>query len=357
MNDADLYDEDALAGEDALDELDGDGLDDADELDDMDELDASDDMDELDSGDDMDELDDLDQGDDLDEGDGLDDLDEGYDEGDELVARHGGIASRTGAARVLRAPANRAVLQAMDAEDADEFLRRLRRVGRLARGAVRTVGRVARGPLGQIAGRILQVAPLPPHLRALGQAGLALARGEGLRGAARAGLRGLLPGRLGAIAGRVLRGDGADDDDALDALADLADAGEVDAFTATPVGAGLAAHGAARRAVGPTRNPTVRRGARQAQQIFLRAAASIRGTTGQRLRMMQAMGRLTEQILRQQTPSRRQRARQLPQAAQRAARVVQRQVQQRPTAGRTPPTQAQRRLQQRRTARRRACTH
>src|SRR5207302_580834 len=81
-----------------------------------------------------------------------------------------------------------------------------------------------------------------------------LAEGRGLRGALAGALGGIIPGVGGRIASAILGGggsfDGADDDGALDALADQADAGEVDAAVAIPFGAGLAARLAARAGFG-----------------------------------------------------------------------------------------------------------
>lgn len=111
-----------------------------------------------------------------------------------------------------------AVVDALEAEDTDEFFRRLRRglgrVARIARGAVRTVGRGIRAAapvVGQIARTVGPIASLIPHPAAQAV------------------------GRLASIAGRVLPAD------ELDAMEDLFDyAEDEDAIdAAAPVIAGL----------------------------------------------------------------------------------------------------------------------
>jgi hypothetical protein len=111
-----------------------------------------------------------------------------------------------------------AVVDALEAEDTDEFFRRLRRglgrVARIARGAVRTVGRGIRAAapiVGQIARTVGPIASLIPHPAAQAV------------------------GRLASVAGRVLPAD------ELDAMEDLLDyAEDEDAIdAAAPVIAGL----------------------------------------------------------------------------------------------------------------------
>ena len=111
-----------------------------------------------------------------------------------------------------------AVVDALAAEDTDEFFRRLRRglgrVARIARGAVRTVGRGIRAAapiVGQIARTVGPIASLIPHPAAQAV------------------------GRLASVAGRVLP---ADEFDTMEDLFDFAeDEDAIDA--AAPVIAGL----------------------------------------------------------------------------------------------------------------------
>lgn len=111
-----------------------------------------------------------------------------------------------------------AVVDALEAEDTDEFFRRLRRglgqVARVARGAVRTVGRGIRAAapiVGQIARTVGPIASLIPHPAAQAV------------------------GRLASVAGRVLP---ADEFDTMEDLFDFAEHEDaIDA--AAPVIAGL----------------------------------------------------------------------------------------------------------------------
>lgn len=111
-----------------------------------------------------------------------------------------------------------AVVDALEAEDTDEFFRRLRRglgrVARVARGAVRTVGRGIRAAapiVGQIARTVGPIASLIPHPAAQAV------------------------GRLASVAGRVLP---ADEFDTMEDLFDFAE--QEDAIdAAAPVIAGL----------------------------------------------------------------------------------------------------------------------
>jgi len=135
-----------------------------------------------------------------------------------------------------------AVADALDAEDTDEFFRRIRRIARgavrIARRAAPIVGRIARG-----VSRVASVIPLP-QAQAIG--------------------------RIAGAVGRVLP---ADELDALDAVIDLAE--EEDAIdAAAPVVAGLAVRSAApavARAPQAVRRQVVR-AATQATRAVMRRA-------------------------------------------------------------------------------------
>ena len=135
-----------------------------------------------------------------------------------------------------------AVADSLDAEDTDEFLRRIRaaaqRVGRAVRSAAPVVGRIARG-----VSRVASVIPLP-QAQAIG--------------------------RIAGAVGRVLP---ADELDALDAVIDFAEEeGAIDA--AAPVVAGLAVRRAApavARAPQAVRAPVVRAATQAARTLMRRA--------------------------------------------------------------------------------------
>jgi hypothetical protein len=278
------------------------------------------------------------------------------------------------AALAIARQLNPAVLQSMDADDAEAFLRR---VGGFVRRAARTVGRgvsrVARvaAPalrgIARVAGPVLRRA-LPMIQRVAGFAGpwgrlvsagigaaQGLMSGRGLRGALAGAVGGLIPGVGGQLASSILGGDGADDDAALDALADMADSGEVDAAVALPMGAGLAARMAVRRGLGGRQAgvpggvmPQDRRAwryARAAEQIMLVAARAARGSTGRRLRVLRSIGRLASELVRrrhaQTGPGPALQA--LPSAVRAASRRVLAQARSDSRAGTSSPDSAARR--------------
>jgi len=289
------------------------------------------------SGDSLDELEELDA---LDEGDALDELEAAGDLADEFEAEldadedsdgldeFGDFAldSASGlympsAPRLISGPAavaiaqrlNPFVVEAMDADDADAFFRRigrgLRRIGRglgrAARGVGRVVGRVARvaAPvLRRVLPMVQRVAGLAGPWGRLVSAGIGavrgLASGRGLRGALAGAAGGLVPGVGGRLAGALLGGgDGADDDAALDALADMSDAGEVTPDVALPLGAGLATRVATPRVAGNI-PPEIATQAAEAEQTMLQAATAAGGSTGRRLRLLRLIARLIRAHLR-----------------------------------------------------------
>jgi hypothetical protein len=253
------------------------------------------------------------------------------------------------------------VLEAMSADDADAFFRRIGRglrrigrgVGRVAGRVGRVVGRVARAaaPLLQRALPIIQrVAGIAGPWGRLVSAGIGAARGliagRGLRGALAGAVGGLIPGVGGQIARSVLGGDGADDDAALDALADMADARQVPAAVALPLGAGLAARVVTPRPAGAI-PPPVARCARAAERTMLRAGAAAGGSTGRRLRVMRTVARVARaRVAQAGGPVAAARA--VPAATAAAARRVVAQVRRRPAAGVGSPAVARRRLAVRR---------
>ena len=182
-----------------------------------DEMDELDEVDELDEGDDMDELDELDEGDEmdaLDEGDEGDFWDE-YDEADEF-----GEESSMDEALAF-APA---------AEDSDEFFRRLARV---ARRVVRTAATVARRAA-PIVGRVARAAA--PIVRAIPHPAAQIA------------------GRVAGVLGQ-LRMEGASEEDALEAMSELAARNRAVA----PIAAAVAARALMRQAAAtaPAAHPFV----------------------------------------------------------------------------------------------------
>ncbi|XXF77668.1 hypothetical protein P2318_32140 [Myxococcaceae bacterium GXIMD 01537] len=207
------------------------------------------------------------------------------------------------AAVVLARNLNPFVLESMDADDAEAFFRR---VARGIRGAVRTVGRGVR-TVGRVAAPVLRRA-LPIVQRVAGLAGpwgrvvaagigatRGLLEGRGLRGALAGAVGGLVPGVGGRIASSILRADGADDDAALDALADMADARQVTPAVAIPLGAGLAARTVHRQAVRPgaplgaAALGVLRSRTRATEQALLRTALRMPGSAGQRLRLIRGI--------------------------------------------------------------------
>lgn len=227
------------------------------------------------------------------------------------------------AAVVLARGLNPFVLESMDADDAEAFFRR---IARGVRGAVRRVGQVARR-VGRVAAPILRrAAPLlrralPVIQRVAGLAGpwgrvvsagigaaQGLLEGRGLRGALAGAVGGLIPGVGGRIASSLLQGDAADDDAALDALADMADARQVTPAVALPMGAGLAARVVCRQAVRPgtplgaASQGVLRSRARATEQAMMNAALQVPGSAGQRLRLMRSIAQRTASQLRRRNP-------------------------------------------------------
>jgi hypothetical protein len=275
---------------DGLDELDGDDWDGL-----VDGMDAEglDGAFEEDGGLDAFELDELDE---LDDGEAFED---GWDEGDAWEDDYDPLADALGvSASDLRA-VDGLVLDALDEEDADAFFRRIGQgLARFGRGVVRGIGRalpvVQRvagflGPFGRIASGAIGA------IRGL-------ASGGGIRGALRGLVGGAIPGVGGTIARAALGFDGFDDDAALDALADLADAGRVTPAVAAPVGAALATRVVARAGVqrGTLRRPTLAQRQRMAaaEREFLRALAALPGSIGRRLRLLRFIARASAVTLR-----------------------------------------------------------
>lgn len=263
---------------------------------------------------------------------------------------------------------NPVVLASLSADDSDAFFRRaLRRARRIARGVGRIASRVGAGRIARIAGGVLRrAAPLlrraAPFLQrvvrnlgpwgSLTAAGIGavqgLASGRGLRGALAGAIGGAIPGIGGRLASMVLRGDGADDDAALDALADMADAGQVPGAVALPVGVGLVTRMATRNGLhrlGSSARvvPQVWPGARQAERMFLAAAARLPGSAGQRLRLLRLAGRGAAQQLGQQ-PSVATAVRALPAVARRLSSRLVQVARRAPGAGAVPRAVAIRRM-------------
>lgn len=374
QNSALFEDEDALAADDPIDvaddlvaDVDGceDGFEEIDELADSgSDLDGLDGLDELAGAEELaDEFEDALAEDVVDES-GLDAFgDFALDEATGLYvpARGGGLITGPAAVAIAQRLMNPAVLQSMDADDAEAFFRRIGRgLRRLGRGVRRVAGRV-----GRVVGRVARAAApvlrrvLPIVQRVAGMAGpwgrlisagvgaaRGLIAGRGLRGALAGAVGGLIPGVGGRIASSILGGDGADDDAALDALADMADAGQVPAAVALPMGAGLAVRVATPRPAGVV-TPAVASRARVAERTMLRAGAAVGGTTGRRLRVMRTVARVTRaRLARAGDPVRAARA--LPAVTAAAARRVVAQARRQPGAGTSRPAAARRRLAARR---------
>ena len=156
-----------------------------------------------------------------------------------------------------------AMVDALEAEDTDEFFRRLARgIGRVARGIGRGIGQVAR-----VVAPIASAIPLP-WTQAIG--------------------------RVASVAGRLMA-DGADEFEAIDALIDLADAEDLwDA--AAPAIATMAVHGVmpqAARLPANTRQQLVRATTQAAQTI-----ARQQGT--QAVRALPAVVQTAQRMARQQ---------------------------------------------------------
>jgi hypothetical protein len=272
------------------------------------------------------------------------------------------------AAVALARTLNAFAVDALDADDADAFFRRIRRiarrVGRVAGGAVRGIGRVAR-TVGRVAGPLLRRAmpllqrALPIIQRVAGLAGpwgrlvsagigaaRGLAEGRGLRGALAGAIGGAIPGIGGRLASSLLGADAADDDAALDALADMADARQVPAVVALPLGAGLAARVATPRPAGRM-SPALQRQAARVEGVMVRAARAAGGSAGRQLRILRAIARLARRLLRR-GGSIRVTIRALPVAATTAARRVVASAAARPSLGASTPAAASRRVAERR---------
>jgi hypothetical protein len=122
----------------------------------------------------------------------------------------------------------------------------------------------------------------------------------------------------------------------------MVDAGYADARVALPLGAGLAARAATRLAIGGVPPQT-----RRAEQWMLRLAVALRGSPGQRLRILRSVSRVTAVLLhrrRQAVPI--QRA--LLGAARSAARLVLSRMHSNPSAGTSTGARAARRIAARR---------
>jgi len=190
-----------------------------------------------------------------------------------------------------------AVADALEAEDTDEFLRRLRRIAGRAVNVARRVGRGV-GQVARVVGPIASAIPLP-QAQAIG--------------------------RIANIAGRLLA-DGADEFEAVDELVDMAEDEDIDA--AAPVIAGLTIRRvmpAVSRLPRPARRQLVR-GVSQATRTLarrqgpqaVRAVPRIVRTAQRAVRQRRIPARALPQVVRR-TAARVARS---PQAARRLARPV-----------------------------------
>lgn len=270
------------------------------------------------------------------------------------------------AAVALARNLNPFVLESMDADDAEAFFRR---IARGIRGAVRGVARGVQR-VGSVAAPILRrAAPLlrralPLIQRVAGVAGpwgrlvsagigavQGLAQGRGLRGALAGAVGGLIPGVGGRIASTLLRGDGADDDASLDALADMTDARQVAPAVALPLGAGLAARVVTRQAVPPgtplgaAAQGAIRARTRGLEQQLIRMAQQVPGPMGRRLRMLRILAQLAARSLHRRGPGQAIHA--LPQVVHRAGQKVLARAAQSPQLGALPAGVAAQRVRAR----------
>lgn len=159
-----------------------------------------------------------------------------------------------------------AMVDALEAEDTDEFFRRLARGIRTAANVARTVGR----GVGQVARVVAPIASMIPHPAAQAV------------------------GRVASVAGRLLA-DGADEFEAIDALVDLAEAEDL-MDAAAPAIATMAVHGVmpqAARLPANTRQQLVRATTQTAQTI-----ARQQGT--QAVRALPAVVQTAQRMARQQ---------------------------------------------------------
>ena len=335
-------------------------LDEADLLESGDDFESDAFEDDAFSGDSLDELDELDEGDALDELDAAGDLADEFE--DEFAADDGGdgldefgdfaLDSASGlyvpsAPRLISGPAavaiaqrlNPFVVEAMDADDADAFFRR---IGRGLRRIRQRIGRAA-SRVGRVVSRGLRVAApccaaccrwcnASPDSPVQGRARLGGHRrpadwrqGRPAWCAGAAG--GLVPGVGGRLAGALLGGgDGADDDAALDALADMSDAGEV-----TPTSR---CHWRRSRHASPhLASPATfrRRSPRKPRRPSRRCCGGDRrgGSTGRRLRLLRLIARLIRTHLRR-TGTARAAAEAFPETARTVAERVLRRARRRP---------------------------
>ncbi|MFY0562791.1 hypothetical protein ACN28E_03015 [Archangium lansingense] len=262
---------------------------------------------------------------------GMDELADELDGWDEFeLDEASGLYTPSSAPRIISGPAavtlarglDAFVLESMDADDADAFLRRIRRgisrVGRLAGSVARTAAPVLRraAPLLRRALPALQrVAGLAGPWGRLVSAGIGAAQGalegRGWRGILGGAVGGLIPGVGGQIASSILRGDGADDDAALDALADMAEARQVTPAVALPLGAGLAARAVSQQVVpsgtpvSPALQQALRARTQGLERLLLGTALRMPGNAGQRLRLLRGIEQLIVANLRRRAPTRR----------------------------------------------------
>ncbi|RKH50066.1 hypothetical protein D7V93_31035, partial [Corallococcus llansteffanensis] len=135
-----------------------------------------------------------------------------------------------------------------------------------------------------------------------------LMEGRGVRGALAGAVGGLIPGAGGRLASSLLRGDGADDDASLDALADMTDALQVPPAVALPLGAGLAARVVSRQAVplGTARGAAAQRvlhaRTQRLERYLMQVARRVPGSVGRRLRVLRAIAWLAARNLNRREP-------------------------------------------------------
>jgi hypothetical protein len=372
MTETALNEEDALEGEDSFEDVDGLEEDGFEELEELDAVDVGEDgLDELEAAEELgDEFEDAlaeEEGEEGEEEDAFEEFgDFALDESSGLFVPARPALITGPAATAVASRLNPFVLESMNADDADAFFRR---IGRAVRGAVRRVGGVV-SRVGRIAGPLLRRA-LPMIQRVAGlagpwgrviSAGIGAARGlmagRGLRGALAGAVGGLIPGVGGRIASSILGADGADDDAALDALADMADARQVSPGVALPLAAGLATRVATPRVAGAV-PPGLALPARAAERAMLQAGLAAGGRAGRMVRTMRLIARLARAALRRRAPlavtgplvrpaAVARTAQAMPGAVRTAARRVVPWMRRRPGVGAASPAMARRRLAMRR---------
>jgi hypothetical protein len=268
------------------------------------------------------------------------------------------------AAVMLARGLNPLVMDALSADDAEAFLssvaRRMRNAARTVARGVRRVGQLGVAAVRRAAPLLSRALPLVQRVAGLAgpwgrvvAAGIGAARGlmqgQGLRGALAGAASGLIPGVGGRIASSLLRGDGMDDDASLDMLADMADARQVPAAVALPLGAGLAARMVSRHAVpnalmlGAGAQGVLRARTRGLEQQLMRVMRGLRGTPGRRLRLLRAIAALSARNLRLRGPSNALGA--LPRVVQGMSRQILTRAVQAPTLATVSPQVAARRVQ------------